>query len=91
MSLPELTELEQAIKAGWPDMRLEQLPLDWRKRKPPLQVSDFWDPKPEGVDPDALAVMCNKVRRLRTLRPMKRTQPQSDRRMEYARETGKIA
>lgn len=91
MSLPDMSELEQAIMRGWSDRRLEQLPLNWRELKPTPVVSDFWDPKPTGIDPDAFATMCNQTKRLRTLRPMKRIQPQSDRRMEYARETEKIA
>lgn len=35
------SELERAILAGWPDCRAEQLPQDWRNRKPRLFSSDF--------------------------------------------------
>jgi hypothetical protein len=91
MSFPDMSELEQAIMAGWSDRRLEQLPLNWRKLKPTPVVSDFWDPKPTGIDPDAFGAMCNQTKRIRTPRPLKPIKPQSQRRIEYLRESGKMA
>jgi hypothetical protein len=69
MSLPEISELEQALMRGWSDRRLEQLPLNWRELQPTPVVSDFWDPKPTGIDPDASGTMCSEVKRWKTLRP----------------------
>lgn len=64
-----MSELEEMIKAGWEDRRLDQIPANWRNMRPEPLVSDFFNPKPAGMDQNAFGTMCSEVKRWRTLRP----------------------
>ena len=35
-------ELEEMIRLGWGDMRREDIPIDWRSRRPSLEPSAYW-------------------------------------------------
>ena len=49
------TELEEMIRAGWGDRRQDQIPPDWRTRRPHPIVSDFLTHDPQAEENRQLA------------------------------------
>ncbi len=49
------TELEEMILAGWGDRRQDQIPQDWRTRRPHPIVSDFFTHDPQAAENKQLA------------------------------------